>query len=39
MWYVLPVPTVEAGAPFHKEFCKFFVEGNGDGGENCRYKS
>lgn len=33
------VPTVEAGAPFSTELYKFFVEGNGDDGGNCRYKS
>lgn len=38
--YVLPVPTVEAGAPFGKEFCKLLCVGeNGAGGENCRYGS
>lgn len=36
----LPVPTVETGAPFNKEFCRLlFVGENGAGGEDCRYRS
>lgn len=27
MWYVLPGPTVEAGAPFNKEFYKLLFVG------------
>lgn len=36
----LPVPNVDAEAPFNKGFCKLlFVGENGAGGENCRYRS